>query len=103
MTMDTKTLLAESKARFSHNSAKQYLKEKYESRLTVAEQGGLWKADKDTISLLNAFDTEKLVIMDTFNNPVEVNRKELLVVLKTVYDTTMTDWLKEWKELEGKR
>lgn len=101
--MDTKTLLAESKARFSHNSAKQYLKEKYESRLTVAEQGGLWKADKDTISLLNAFDTEKLVIMDTFNNPVEVNRKELLVVLKTVYDTTMTDWLKEWKELEGKR
>jgi hypothetical protein len=101
--MDTKTLLAESKARFSHNSAKQYLKEKYESRLTVAEQGGLWKADKDTLALLNAFDTQKLVIMDTFNNPVEVDRKELLDVLKTVYDTTMTDWLKEWKELEGKR
>jgi hypothetical protein len=101
--MDTKTLLAESKARFSHNSAKQYLKEKYESRLTVAEQGGLWKADKDTISMLNAFSTDKLVLMDTFNNPVEVDRKELLDALKTIYDTTMIDWLKEWKELEGKR
>lgn len=101
--MDTKTLLADAKARFSHNSAKQYLKEKYESKLMVAEQGGLWKADKDTITLLNSFDSEKLVVMDTFNNPVEVNRKELLDVLTVVYDTTMTDWLKEWKDLEGKR
>ncbi len=101
--MDTKTLLSEAKARFSHNSAKQYLKEKYESRLTVAEQGGLWRADKDTITLLNSFESDKLVVMDTFGNPVEVNRKELLDSLKVVYDTTMTDWLKEWKELEGKR
>lgn len=101
--MDTKTLLAESKARFSHNSAKQYLREKYESRLTVAQQGGLWKADKDTITLLNSFESEKLILMDSFNNPVEVDRKELLAELKSVYEITMRDWLKEWKELEGKR
>jgi hypothetical protein len=101
--MDTKTLLAESKARFSHNSAKQYLREKYESRLTVAQQGGLWKADKDTITLLNSFESDRLVVMDSFNNPVSVDRKELLTELKNVYETTMNDWLKEWKELEGKR
>jgi hypothetical protein len=53
--------------------------------------------------MLNAFSTDKLVLMDTFNNPVEVDRKELLDTLKTIYDTTMIDWLKEWKELEGKR
>ena len=44
--MDTKTLITEAKARFAHNSAKDYLKEKYDAKLLVAEQGGLWKADQ---------------------------------------------------------
>lgn len=101
--MDTKTLLADAKARFSHNSAKQYLKEKYDSKLTVAEQGGLWKADRETITLLDSFESDKLVVMDTFNNPVQVDRKELLLKLKSVYEQTMNDWLNEWTELEGKR
>ena len=30
--MDTKTLIKDAKARFSHNSAKTYLKEKYNSK-----------------------------------------------------------------------
>ena len=101
--MDVTTLLAESKARFSHNSAKHYLKEKYSSKLILADQGGLWKADKETISLLNALDSEKVVVMDTFENPVEVNRQELLSKLTTIYNDTMNAWYKEAQELEGKR
>jgi hypothetical protein len=101
--MDVKTLLAESKARFSHNSAKAYLKEKYDSRLTLADQGGLWKADQQTITLLNSFDDDEIVVMDTFNNPVKINREDLLHKLKSVYQQTMTEWLKEWNELEAKR
>ena len=101
--MDTKTLLAESKARFNHNSAKAYLNEKYNSKLLVAEQGGLWRADAQTIGLLHSFDTDSIIILDTFNNIVEVNRTELLEKLKTLYDTIMTQWHNEWKELESKR
>ena len=102
--MDTKTLLTESKARFNHNSAKSYLNEKYSSKLLVAEQGGLWRADAQTISFLNSMDDDNfVVILDTFNNPVQVNRDELLIVLKTTYNTIMIEWYKEWKELESKR
>jgi len=102
--MDTKTLLAESKARFNHSSAKSYLNEKYSSKLLVAEQGGLWRADAQTISFLNSMNDDNfIVIMDTFNNPVQVNREELLTVLKKIYNTVMLDWYKEWKELESKR
>jgi hypothetical protein len=102
--MDTKTLLAESKARFNHNSAKSYLNEKYSSKLLVAEQGGLWRADVQTISFLNSMNDDNfIVLMDTFNNPVQVNREELLTVLKKIYSTVMLDWHKEWKELESKR
>lgn len=101
--MDTKTLIADSKARFSHNSAKAYLEEKYSSKLIVAEQGGLWKADAETINILTSFTTKKLVLIDTFNNPVQVDRKELLNKLKEVYTTVTEEWYKEWKQLEAKR
>lgn len=101
--MDTKTLLAESKARFNHNSAKAYLKEKYKSKLIIAEQGGLWIADPQTISFLNSMDDNFIVVMDTFDNPVQVNRDTLLEALRKTYNTVMLEWHKEWKELEQKR
>lgn len=101
--MDTKTLLAEAKARFNHNSAKAYLAEKYQNKLIVAEQGGLWKADAHTIAFLNSFSSPQLVLIDTFENPVQVNRVELLEKLQSVYQSVMNEWFNEWRELEGKR
>jgi hypothetical protein len=102
--MDTKTLIVEAKARFNHNSAKAYLKDKYDSKLIVAEQGGLWRADQETISFLSSMsDDNFVIIMDTFDNPVQVNREELLKVLKDTYTSVMLNWHKEWKELESKR
>jgi hypothetical protein len=104
--MDTKTLITDAKARFAHNSAKDYLQEKYDAKLLVAVQGGLWKADQETISFLtvmiNDYD-DRVVIMDTFQNPVLVDRSELLTKLKDVYNSVMAEWYNEWKELESKR
>jgi hypothetical protein len=104
--MDTKTLITDAKARFAHNSAKDYLKEKYNAKLLVAEQGGLWRADKETIAFLtvmiNDYD-DRVVLIDTFDNPVLVERSELLTKLKNVYNSVMAEWYNEWKELEGKR
>ncbi len=104
--MDTKTLISEAKARFAHNSAKNYLKEKYEAKLLVAEQGGLWKADKETIAFLTVMIQDyddRVVLIDTFDNPVLVERSELLSKLKDVYNNVMAEWYNEWKELESKR
>jgi hypothetical protein len=104
--MDTKTLISEAKARFNHNSAKAYLKEKYNAKLLVAEQGGLWKADKETIAFLSIMSNDyddKVVLIDTFDNPVLVDRCELMSKLKQVYNDVMLEWYNEWKELESKR
>jgi len=101
--MDVQSLLSETKTRFSHNSAKEYLREKYSSKFIIAEQNGLWKADAQTIAVLQSFDTEKLVLIDTHNNPVEVDRASLLERLKTIYNDVMTEYYKEYKELEQKR
>lgn len=104
--MDTKTLITEAKARFAHNSAKEYLKEKYNAKLLIADQGGLWRADQETISFLSVMSNDwddRIVLMDTFQNPVLVDRSELLSKLKEVYQSVMADWYNEWKELESKR
>lgn len=101
--MDTELLISEAKARFAHNSAKAYLKEKYEAKLIIAEQNGLWKADMQTISFLNSFEEEELVLIDTFNNLVKVDRLALLKKLKELNQSTMYNWYNEFKELETKR
>jgi hypothetical protein len=101
--MDTKTLITEAKARFAHNSAKDYLKDKYNAKLLVAEQGGLWRADQQTITFLASFLNTEVVLIDTFDNPVRVNRQELMDKLCETYKAVMDEWHNEWKELESKR
>ena len=101
--MDTKQLITEAKARFNHNSAKAYLKDKYESKLSVATQGGLWKADSNTIALLAVLTNEYTVMIDTFGNPVLVDRRQLLNSLTETYDDVMNQWYAEWITLEKKR
>jgi hypothetical protein len=101
--MDTKTLIAEARARFNHNAAKAQLKDKYDGKLIVADQNGLWSANIETICALEVFDNEFIVLIDNFNNPVRVNRSELLSKLKTTYTTVMEQWYKEWSDLEKKR
>jgi hypothetical protein len=101
--MDTKSLIADAKARFNHNSAKAQLKDKYDSKLIVADQNGLWRADLETINFLNATTDEQVVIIDTFDNPVKVERALLMEKLLATYKQVMADWHNEWSELEKKR
>jgi hypothetical protein len=101
--MDVKTIISDAKARFNHNSAKEYLKEKYTSKLLIADQSGLWKANLETINFLNTQQTEFVVLMDIFDNPVKVNRLDLLTKLSETYNTVMHEWFTEWTDLEKKR
>jgi len=101
--MDTKTLLAEAKARFNHNFAKDYLKEKFNTKLIVADQGGLWRADSTTINFLALNDEKEIILVDSFDNPVKVDRLTLLSKLRSTYQIVMNDWYAEWCELEKKR
>ena len=101
--MDTKTLISEAKARFNHNSAKAQLKDKYDGKFIIAEQGGLWKASPEIISFINSMDDNFVILIDNFNNPVQVNREQLLTVVKETYQRVMLDWYKEWKEIETVR
>jgi len=101
--MDTKALIKEAKARFEHNSAKQLLKEKYQAKLVVANQGGLWKITPSLIAFVNDCGTEHLILLDEYENPIKVIKGELLPVLVDTYLTVMEEWHKEFQELSRNR
>lgn len=100
--MEVKSLLADAKARFDHNSAKAYLKQKYEAKLLIASQQGLWRADTPTIALLQSLTNKEVVVIDTFGNPVKVDRVQLLTDLLKLYAEVTDAWYTEWSNVDAR-
>jgi hypothetical protein len=101
--MNVDLLKTQVKARFDHNLAKHYLKEKYQSKLIFANQGGLWKADQPLLSLLVSGASKKFILLDLNENPVKVDRAELFQKALDIYYEVMEEWHQEWEELRNKR
>ena len=77
--MDTNDLIAHSRSRFDHAAAKRTLKEKYQSKLIFAHNGGMFKAGPELINILNAAEGQQgIYLLDLYETPVIVDYKELL-------------------------
>lgn len=101
--MNTDDLIKETKAKFAHNLAKHYLKEKYQSKLIFADQGGLWKATPDFLSFLSSPTLNEIVILDLYDNPIKVNKELLSMKAHSTYNDVMTEWHEEWSNLSRQR
>jgi len=91
------------KVRFDHNQNKQLLKEKYESKMLFAFEGGMWKASPELIVTLATFTEDTIVLIDMYDNPVQVNKKELLSKTKQHWQEQMNGWLIEFQESSRQR
>jgi hypothetical protein len=101
--MDIMNLIASTKSRFNHNSAKKYLKEKYENKLIIAEQGGLWKITPELIAVLVIYPSKTLILLDMYDNPISINKNAFLSKASSLYDSVMAEYQVEWDELKTKR
>ena len=101
--MDTDQLIAHSRARFEHAAARRNLKEKYQAKLTFGWNGGMFKATPEMITFLSLYDDKRIVILDLYETPVEVNAKELCELMKPRLQEQMNAWLVEHKELSKNR
>lgn len=101
--MDTNLFLKEAKAKFNHNAAKDYLKDKYQSKLIFADQGGLWKATPEFLSFLAATTTNEIVILDLNENPIKVDKELLSAKTHKIYNDVMIEWHEEWAKLRKQR
>ena len=102
--MDTDALIAHARARFDHVAAKRVLKEKYEARMLFALAGGMWRAGPELLTLLTVCpDRESAVILDLYENPVQVNVAELELAAQQRWQEQMNGWLAEYTELSKQR
>jgi hypothetical protein len=86
-----------------YQTNKQILREKIQTDLHFAYNGGLFKATQELIGFINAWDTETLYLEDTYQNPIEVNRNEFLPLCQQHYQTAMNAWHIQHEELKRAR
>lgn len=101
--MDTKELVAHSRARFDHHQARQVLQEKYQAKLNFAYQGGMFSATPEMIVFLNLQTAPQVVVKDLYGNPVCVNAQELRDIMQSRYQEQMNAWLVEYEQLNQTR
>jgi hypothetical protein len=101
--MNTDELVAHGRSRFEHAAARRTLKEKYQAKLTFGWNGGMFKATPEMITFLSLYGDERIVILDLYETPVEVNAKELCELMKPRLQEQMNSWLVEYEELNKNR
>lgn len=102
--MNTEQIKTVLKTRFLHSLAKQNLKDKYESQLIITTQGGSWQVTSELISFLSIEQLgDTVVLFDFYENPILVNRSELLTNCIDVYTSVTESWLKETQEMKKQR
>lgn len=101
--MNTESLVNQAKAKFNHNLAKAYIKEKYQNKLIFADQGGLWKVTAEFISMLDAYPIDQIILIDTYENPIKIDRTQLLAKASVHYTQVMEEYLTEWTKLKQTR
>jgi hypothetical protein len=102
--MDTDQLIAHGRARFDHAAARRLLKEKYKAKMLFAYQGGMFQAGPELITLLHACPVQDdIVILDLYENPVQVNPSELQRLAHDRWQEQMNAWLVEHDQLSQQR
>jgi hypothetical protein len=102
--MNTDELIAHSRSRFDHAAAKRVLKEKYQAKMIFAYAGGLWQAGPELLTLLHTVKENKsVVLLDLYENPVEIIPEELVELAQQRWQEQMTAWLVEYTEINKNR
>lgn len=101
--MNTDQLIAHSRARFDHASAKRVLKEKYQSRMIFAHAGGMWSAGPELLNTLMCCPGTESVILDLYENPIKIVTTELFNLAQQRWQEQMNAWLIEYEDLNNKR
>ena len=101
--MDTDQLIEHSRARFDHAAARRVLREKYQARMLFAHEGGMWRAGPELLTLLMACPDPTAVILDLYENPVQVHVQELSALAQQRWQEQMNAWLVEHQQLNQQR
>ena len=100
--MNTDELISHGRSRFEHTTARRLLKEKYQAKFIFAHAGGMWQAGPELLTTLKCC-SGKVVILDLYENPVQVNAEEFYEQVLQRWQEQLNAWLVEYEELNKNR
>ena len=79
---------------------KRALREKILTDLHLAYGGGLFLIDTSLLAFLATWHDDELYLEDVYNNPIKINRQELLAQAQQHYYSVMNAWHIEHEKLK---
>ena len=93
--MNTDDTIEYIKSRFDHQTARRLIKEKYQSKMIFAHNGGLWRAGPELQTTLLTCPDNTAVILDLYETPVRIQTQELYTLSQQLWQEQMNAWLIE--------
>lgn len=79
---------------------KRILREKIQTDLHLAHNGGMFKITPELIAFVSLWPTEFLYLEDAYQNPVEVDKQVFLAQANQHYYRVMNEWHEQFNELK---
>lgn len=78
---------------------KQILREKIQTDLHFAFNGGMFKITHELLAFVQTWPTEFIYLEDVYQNPIEVDKQQFLVRAQQHYYRVMNEWHQQYAEL----
>ena len=75
------------------------IKEKKDIELQIYYRGGLFKITPQLISFVSIWPIDNLILEDSYEKPIIVNKKEFLDLIINVYDSAMNKFNEEYSKI----
>ena len=82
---------------------KRILREKIQTDLHVPYNSGMFKVSPELIAFLSTWNSEELFLEDTYQNPIKINRQELLNKCREHYQIVMNTWHCQHEDIKRAR
>ena len=79
---------------------KRILREKIQTDLHFAHNGGLFKITPELLAFVQTWPIDELYLEDSYQNPIEIDRQVFLVMAQQHYQKVMNRWHQEHDELK---
>ena len=91
------------KQRLDWNRQRQTLNESQSARLTVPHNGGMFTVDMTLIVFLRTTNTDTIIIVDSYGNPIQATVSELLQACESRWQEVTNDWHNQYQDLKRVR
>lgn len=93
-------ILSQIKQATDYQTNKRILREKVQTDLHLAHNGGLFKITPELFAFVSVWPTEFLYLEDVYQNPIEIDKQVFLAQAGQCYYKAMNRWHEEHAQLK---